>query len=149
MRVLCACLVWNISPSGGTGAGRTEVCAYAHAQARAGSGDVGFIDGSALTHQVSVQIGGSDQWGNITAGTDLIRRLLDGAEVGFGLTFPLLLKSDGSKFGKSEGGAVWLVRLTSLRPQTVFDRNSLSGCVFSGFSLAERGPPHRSTSALP
>lgn len=65
-------------------------------------------------HQVSVQIGGSDQWGNITAGTDLIRRMLDtvggeeGAEGGFGLTFPLLLKSDGTKFGKSESGAVWL-----------------------------------------
>jgi hypothetical protein len=65
---------------------------------------------------VSVQIGGSDQWGNITAGTDLIRRLLDGAEGGFGLTFPLLLKSDGSKFGKSEGGAVWLVRFTHSGP---------------------------------
>lgn len=56
---------------------------------------------------VSVQIGGSDQWGNITAGTDLIRRLLQ-QEGAYGLTFPLLLKSDGSKFGKSEGGAIWL-----------------------------------------
>ncbi|KAL8093369.1 tyrosine--tRNA ligase, chloroplastic/mitochondrial-like [Apium graveolens] len=56
---------------------------------------------------VSVQIGGSDQWGNITAGTDLIRKILqtDGA---YGVTFPLLLKSDGTKFGKSEDGAVWL-----------------------------------------
>lgn len=56
---------------------------------------------------VTVQIGGSDQWGNITAGTDLVRKLLhqDGAH---GLTWPLLLKSDGTKFGKSEGGAVWL-----------------------------------------
>ncbi|KAL1827583.1 hypothetical protein ACET3Z_005995 [Daucus carota] len=56
---------------------------------------------------VSVQIGGSDQWGNITAGTDLIRKILhtDGA---YGLTFPLLLKSDGTKFGKSEDGAIWL-----------------------------------------
>ncbi|EPS58486.1 hypothetical protein M569_16327, partial [Genlisea aurea] len=56
---------------------------------------------------VNLQIGGGDQWGNITAGTDLIRRILqtDGA---YGLTFPLLLKSDGTKFGKSEGGAVWL-----------------------------------------
>jgi len=56
---------------------------------------------------VSVQIGGSDQWGNITAGTELIRRIcrVDGA---FGLTFPLLLKSDGSKFGKSASGAIWL-----------------------------------------
>ncbi|GAB4817181.1 hypothetical protein N2152v2_004227 [Parachlorella kessleri] len=91
---------------------------------------------------VRVQVGGSDQWGNITAGTDLIRRMLgspaeppspaalssaagDGsgsssstssnghghsgsARQAFGLTFPLLLKADGSKFGKSESGAVWL-----------------------------------------
>ncbi|KAA8518424.1 hypothetical protein F0562_015898 [Nyssa sinensis] len=56
---------------------------------------------------VSVQIGGSDQWGNITAGTDLIRRILQ-ADGAYGLTFPLLLKSDGTKFGKSEDGAVWL-----------------------------------------
>jgi tyrosyl-tRNA synthetase len=56
---------------------------------------------------VSVQIGGSDQWGNITAGTDLIRRVCreDGA---YGMTFPLLLKSDGTKFGKSATGAIWL-----------------------------------------
>jgi|UniRef100_A0A2N9HAP2 tyrosyl-tRNA synthetase len=56
---------------------------------------------------VTVQIGGSDQWGNITAGTELIRKILqvDGA---YGLTFPLLLKSDGTKFGKSEDGAIWL-----------------------------------------
>lgn len=58
---------------------------------------------------VSVQVGGSDQWGNITAGTELIRRVIkkEGAQ---GLTFPLLLKSDGSKFGKSASGAVWLSR---------------------------------------
>ncbi|KAF5482281.1 hypothetical protein F2P56_002864, partial [Juglans regia] len=56
---------------------------------------------------VSVQIGGNDQWGNITAGTELIRKILQ-VEGAFGLTFPLLLKSDGTKFGKSEEGAVWL-----------------------------------------
>ncbi|XP_048234541.1 tyrosine--tRNA ligase, chloroplastic/mitochondrial isoform X1 [Ricinus communis] len=59
---------------------------------------------------VNVEIGGSDQWGNITAGTELIRKILqpeDGAEA-YGLTFPLLLKSDGTKFGKSEDGAIWL-----------------------------------------
>lgn len=56
---------------------------------------------------VNVQIGGSDQWGNITAGTDLIRKILQ-MEGAYGLTFPLLLKSDGTKFGKSEGGAIWL-----------------------------------------
>ena len=53
-----------------------------------------------------LQIGGSDQWGNITLGIDLIRRLR-GTEA-FGLTTPLLLKPDGTKYGKSEGGAVWL-----------------------------------------
>lgn len=57
-------------------------------------------------HGVCLQMGGSDQWGNITAGTDLIRKL-DGGEV-FGLTFPLLVRSDGKKFGKSEEGAIWL-----------------------------------------
>ncbi|PFR51874.1 tyrosine--tRNA ligase [Bacillus cereus] len=57
---------------------------------------------------VQLQIGGSDQWGNITSGLDLIRKL-EGHEVKvFGLTIPLLLKSDGTKFGKSAGGAVWL-----------------------------------------
>ncbi|XP_008783116.2 tyrosine--tRNA ligase, chloroplastic/mitochondrial-like [Phoenix dactylifera] len=55
----------------------------------------------------NVQIGGSDQWGNITAGTELIRKILQ-VEGAYGLTFPLLLKSDGTKFGKSEGGATWL-----------------------------------------
>lgn len=56
---------------------------------------------------IGVQIGGSDQWGNITAGTELIRKILQ-VEGAFGLTFPLLLKSDGTKFGKSEDGAIWL-----------------------------------------
>jgi len=58
------------------------------------------------THQVVLQAGGSDQWGNITAGTDLVRKLL--AESAYGLTFPLLTRSDGKKFGKTEGGAIWL-----------------------------------------
>jgi len=57
-------------------------------------------------HQVTVQLGGSDQWGNITAGTELIRKVH--AKPAFGLTFPLLTKSDGQKFGKSERGAIWL-----------------------------------------
>lgn len=55
---------------------------------------------------VTVQMGGSDQWGNITAGTEYNRKL--GAETIYGLTFPLLTRSDGKKFGKSEEGAVWL-----------------------------------------
>jgi tyrosyl-tRNA synthetase len=53
-----------------------------------------------------LQVGGSDQWGNITAGIDLIRKKL-GAPA-YGLTFPLLTKADGTKFGKTESGAVWL-----------------------------------------
>lgn len=57
---------------------------------------------------INVQIGGSDQWGNITAGTELIRKILHADAAAYGLTFPLLLKSDGTKFGKSEDGAVWL-----------------------------------------
>lgn len=57
-------------------------------------------------HNVDLQIGGADQWGNITAGLDLTRRL-SGKQVG-GLTFPLLVSSDGKKFGKSEKGAIWL-----------------------------------------
>ncbi|WP_460220707.1 tyrosine--tRNA ligase [Psychroserpens sp. MEBiC05023] len=54
----------------------------------------------------SIQMGGSDQWGNITTGTELIRRIAQGK--GFAITCPLITKSDGSKFGKSEGGNVWL-----------------------------------------
>ncbi|HMD61376.1 MAG TPA: tyrosine--tRNA ligase [Opitutaceae bacterium] len=53
-----------------------------------------------------LQIGGSDQWGNITAGTDLIRKKIGSPS--WGLTFPLITKSDGTKFGKTESGAVWL-----------------------------------------
>ncbi|MDC8002221.1 tyrosine--tRNA ligase [Aequorivita todarodis] len=54
----------------------------------------------------TLQMGGSDQWGNITTGTELLRRM-DGTK-GYALTCPLITKSDGSKFGKSEGGNVWL-----------------------------------------
>ncbi|MDO5970655.1 tyrosine--tRNA ligase [Flavivirga aquimarina] len=54
----------------------------------------------------SIQMGGSDQWGNITTGTELIRRIANGK--GYAITCPLITKSDGSKFGKSEGGNVWL-----------------------------------------
>jgi tyrosyl-tRNA synthetase len=57
-------------------------------------------------HKVELQIGGSDQWGNITSGIDLTRRLHQ--KQVFGLTVPLITKSDGTKFGKTEGGAVWL-----------------------------------------
>ncbi len=57
-------------------------------------------------HECTLQMGGSDQWGNITTGTELIRRI--GGGKGYALTCPLITKSDGSKFGKSEGGNVWL-----------------------------------------
>ena len=57
-------------------------------------------------HSAILEIGGSDQWGNITAGIDLTRRL--NQKQVFGLTLPLVTKSDGTKFGKTEGGAVWL-----------------------------------------
>ncbi|HAS8511783.1 TPA: tyrosine--tRNA ligase [Vibrio vulnificus] len=58
------------------------------------------------THQCALQIGGNDQWGNIVSGIDLTRRL-NGTTV-HGLTLPLITKSDGTKFGKTESGAIWL-----------------------------------------
>ena len=58
------------------------------------------------TQDVRVQMGGSDQWGNIVTGTELIRR--KGGGQAFAITAPLITKADGSKFGKSEGGNVWL-----------------------------------------
>jgi len=57
-------------------------------------------------NNTTIQMGGSDQWGNITTGTELIRRIGNGK--GYAITCPLITKSDGSKFGKSEGGNVWL-----------------------------------------
>ena len=57
-------------------------------------------------HGCTLQVGGSDQWGNITAGAELIRRIA-GAEA-YGLTLPLVTKADGSKFGKTETGTIWL-----------------------------------------
>ncbi|MCP2035232.1 tyrosyl-tRNA synthetase [Planomicrobium sp. HSC-17F08] len=55
-----------------------------------------------------VQIGGSDQWGNITSGLEVIRKTHDEEAKAFGITIPLVTKADGTKFGKSAGGAVWL-----------------------------------------
>ncbi len=57
-------------------------------------------------HDCSIQIGGSDQWGNITYGIDLVRRMT--GNTAFVMTFPLITRSDGVKFGKSEGEAIWL-----------------------------------------
>lgn len=55
-----------------------------------------------------LQLGGSDQWGNITTGTELVRRMNDEGAKAYAMTCPLITKADGSKFGKSEGGNVWL-----------------------------------------
>ncbi|MBO4596444.1 MAG: tyrosine--tRNA ligase [Bacteroidaceae bacterium] len=57
-----------------------------------------------------LQMGGSDQWGNITTGTELIRRTLGAEAEAFALTCPLITKADGTKFGKTEGGNIWLNR---------------------------------------
>jgi len=57
-------------------------------------------------HHCDLQIGGSDQWGNITAGIDLIRKKL--GKAAYGLTLPLITNADGTKFGKTEAGAIWL-----------------------------------------
>lgn len=57
-------------------------------------------------HQCTLQIGGSDQWGNITGGIDLARRMYGGQV--YGLTLPLVTKADGTKFGKTESGTIWL-----------------------------------------
>jgi tyrosyl-tRNA synthetase len=60
------------------------------------------------THNCKLQMGGSDQWGNITTGTELIRRMNGDGAKAFAMTCPLITKADGSKFGKSEGGNIWL-----------------------------------------
>lgn len=59
-------------------------------------------------HGIQLQIGGADQWGNITAGIDLIHKIKGADEAVYGLTIPLMLKADGTKFGKTAGGAIWL-----------------------------------------
>jgi len=59
-------------------------------------------------NNVLLQMGGSDQWGNITTGTELIRRMGGESAKAFAMTCPLITKADGSKFGKSEGGNIWL-----------------------------------------
>ena len=59
-------------------------------------------------HDCKLQIGGSDQWGNITTGLEMIRKSHDEEAKAFGMTIPLVTKADGTKFGKTEGGAIWL-----------------------------------------
>ncbi len=75
------------------------------------------------TKGCKLQMGGSDQWGNITTGAELIRRKLGGDNEAFALTCPLITKSDGKKFGKTESGNIWL------------DRNRTSPYVFYQFWL--------------
>ena len=79
-------------------------------------------------HDVILQIGGSDQWGNITEGVDLVRKL--GSGPAYGLTFPLLTRSDGKKFGKSESGAIWLAadRCSTYRVLPIFLPHARCGC---------------------
>jgi tyrosyl-tRNA synthetase len=60
------------------------------------------------TKGCQLQVGGQDQWGNITSGLELIRKMNGADSVAYGITVPLVTKSDGTKFGKSESGAVWL-----------------------------------------
>lgn len=59
-------------------------------------------------HNVRIQVGGSDQWGNITTGLEVIRKTHEEETNAFGFTIPLVTKSDGTKFGKTAGGAIWL-----------------------------------------
>ncbi|KMY55076.1 tyrosine--tRNA ligase [Bacillus sp. FJAT-27231] len=59
-------------------------------------------------HNCKMQIGGSDQWGNITTGLELIRKMKPEGDKAYGLTIPLVTKADGTKFGKTESGAIWL-----------------------------------------
>jgi len=59
-------------------------------------------------HNCKLQIGGSDQWGNITSGLELIRKIESEGSKAYGLTIPLVTKADGTKFGKTESGAIWL-----------------------------------------
>ena len=62
------------------------------------------------SNNVKLQLGGNDQWGNMTTGTELIRRTLGNDSEAFALTCPLITKTDGTKFGKTEGGNIWLDR---------------------------------------
>ena len=59
-------------------------------------------------YNCTIQLGGSDQWGNLVSGTDLIRKVCGSETKVYGITSPLLTKSDGGKFGKTESGTVWL-----------------------------------------
>ena len=96
-------------------------------------------------HGVSLQIGGSDQWGNITSGIDLTRRLHQNQV--FGLTVPLITKADGTKFGKTEGGAVPILPQTTSKPLRPLPGKSLriySGRISGSRKRQHSSPPRRS-----
>ncbi len=85
-------------------------------------------------YDCTVQMGGSDQWGNITAGIDLIRRM--GGGQSYAITYPLITKSDGTKFGKSSGGAIWLdPQMTSPFSFYQFWRNTADADVMKYLSI--------------
>ena len=95
-------------------------------------------------HGAVLEIGGSDQWGNITAGIDLTRRLHQ--KQVFGLTLPLVTKSDGTKFGKTEGGAVRVFELVALGG--LHPRNILVHDESVGFAVARISRLHPSVPIL-
>ena len=81
-------------------------------------------------YDCTIQMGGSDQWGNITAGIDLIRRMGGGQT--YAITYPLITKADGTKLGKSSGGAIWLdPQMTSPFSFYQFWRNTADGDVMN------------------
>jgi tyrosyl-tRNA synthetase len=81
-------------------------------------------------HNCTIQMGGSDQWGNITAGIDLVRRM--NGQQSFAITYPLITNSDGTKFGKSMGNAIWIdPQLTSPYTFYQFWRNCADADVIS------------------
>jgi len=93
-------------------------------------------------HRCTVQIGGSDQWGNITAGIDLIRRKAGGTA--YGLTVPLVVKADGTKFGKTETGTIWLdATKTSPYEMYQFWLNSADADVVTYLKYFTFQPPSR------
>jgi len=83
------------------------------------------------THNCTLQMGGSDQWGNITTGTDLIRRI--GGGKGYALTCPLITKADGTKFGKTESGNVWV----QVHSQNDLDNAIKASAILFGKSTSE------------
>lgn len=115
-------------------------------------------------HNVKIQFGGSDQWGNLTAGLELIRKVVGDKHEAVGLSSPLLTKSDGGKFGKSESGTIWLDKaLTSpyqlyqyflntadndiesyLKVLTLFDEGTIEALINEHKEAPEKRVAHKS-----